>query len=125
MVRKQKTKEKFPEGIVTIKATFNNTHITFTDLSGNVLSKSSAGKVGFKGSKKSSPFAAQQASEEAAREARDKYEVRRVSVRLRGPGSGRDSAIRGISSAGISITSLEDVTPLPHNGCRPPKKRRV
>lgn len=125
MVKRQKIKEKFPEGIVIIKATFNNTHITFTNLSGNVLSKSSAGKVGFKGSKKSSPFAAQQASEEAAREARNKYEVRKVSVRLRGPGSGRDSAIRGISSAGISITSLKDVTPLPHNGCRPSKKRRV
>ena len=112
------------EGVAHIKATFNNTIITITDGAGNTVVWGSAGKAGFKGSKKSTPFAATVAGEQAGREA-VAMGVRRVSVRVQGPGSGRESAIQALSTAGLNVTSIQDVTPLPHNGCRPPKKRRV
>lgn len=107
-----------------ISATFNNVLITITDLQGNTLSWGSAGKAGFKGSKKSTPFAATVASEQAAREAVN-MGLKRVHVRVQGPGSGRESAIQALASAGLKVMSIRDVTPIPHNGCRPPKKRRV
>ena len=112
------------EGIAHIKATFNNTLITIADMAGNTVTWASAGKAGFKGSKKSTPFAATLAAEQCGREA-VAMGVRRVSVRVRGPGSGRESAIRALAAAGLHIKAIHDVTPLPHNGCRPPKKRRV
>ena len=112
------------EGIAFIQATFNNTIITITDMAGNAVVWGSAGKAGFKGSKKSTPFAATMAAEQAAREAMN-MGMRRVHVRVQGPGSGRESAIQAIAAAGIAIRSIRDVTPIPHNGCRPPKKRRV
>ena len=112
------------EGVAHVRATFNNTIITITDNSGNAVVWSSAGKAGFKGSKKSTPFAATVAGEIAGKEA-VALGVRRVSVRVQGPGSGRESAIQALASAGLHIKSIQDVTPLPHNGCRPPKKRRV
>jgi small subunit ribosomal protein S11 len=112
------------DGIAHIKATFNNTIVTITDEKGDVVSWSSAGKAGFKGSKKSTPFAATMAAELAGKEAYA-LGVRRVHVRVQGPGSGRESAIQAIGAAGIQVKSIKDVTPLPHNGCRPPKKRRV
>jgi len=112
------------EGVAHIKATFNNTLITIADNSGNVLVWASAGKAGFKGSKKSTPFAATVAAEQAGREA-VAMGVRKILVRVQGPGSGRESAIQALASAGLTIRSIQDVTPLPHNGCRPPKKRRV
>ena len=112
------------EGVAHIKATFNNTIVTIADTKGNVIVWASAGKAGFKGSKKSTPFAATMAAEQAGREA-VALGVRRLKVRVQGPGSGRESAIQALSSAGLLITSIQDVTPLPHNGCRPPKKRRV
>jgi small subunit ribosomal protein S11 len=110
--------------IAHIKATFNNTVVTITDLNGDTLSWASAGRLGFKGSRKSTPFAAQRAAEIAAQEAQ-KMGVRQVEVRVKGPGSGRESAVRALQAAGLDIKSIEDATPLPHNGCRPPKKRRV
>jgi small subunit ribosomal protein S11 len=112
------------EGVAHIQATFNNTLITIADTSGNVVTWASAGKAGFKGSKKSTPFAATVAAEQCGREA-VALGVKRVSVRVQGPGSGRESAIQALAAAGIHIKSIQDVTPLPHNGCRPPKKRRV
>jgi len=112
------------EGIAHIKATFNNTLITIADTSGNVVTWASGGKAGFKGSKKSTPFAATVAAEQCGREAAA-LGVKRVNVRVQGPGSGRESAIQALAAAGILIKSIQDVTPLPHNGCRPPKKRRV
>lgn len=112
------------EGIAHIKATFNNTLITIADLSGDVVVWASAGTAGFKGSKKSTPFAATVAAEKAGKEAVS-LGVRRISVRVQGPGSGRESAIQALATAGLQIKSIQDVTPLPHNGCRPPKKRRV
>ena len=112
------------EGIAHISATFNNLLITITDLRGNTLAWGSAGKAGFKGSKKSTPFAATVAAEQCAREALG-LGVKRVHVRVQGPGSGRESAIQALASAGLQIRSIRDVTPIPHNGCRPPKKRRV
>ena len=112
------------EGLAHIKATFNNTLITITDKAGNAVVWGSAGKAGFKGSKKSTPFAATVAAEQCGREALA-LGVRRVDVRVQGPGSGRESAISALAAAGIQIKSIQDVTPLPHNGCRPPKKRRV
>ena len=111
-------------GIVHIKSSFNNTIITITDMSGNVVSWSSAGNVGFKGSHKSTPFAAQMAAEQAARVAME-HGVRKVDVQVKGPGSGRETAIRSIQAVGIEITGIKDVTPVAHNGCRPPKRRRV
>ena len=112
------------EGIAHIKATFNNTLVTVTDMSGGVVAWGSSGKAGFKGSKKSTPFAATVAGEQAGREAVT-LGVRRVHVRVQGPGSGRESAIQALVAAGLQVKSIKDVTPIPHNGCRPPKRRRV
>jgi small subunit ribosomal protein S11 len=111
-------------GVAHVKSSFNNTIITFTDQGGNVVSWASAGNVGFKGSRKSTPFAAQMAAEAAARRAME-HGVRKVDVQVKGPGSGRETAIRSIQNAGIEVTGIKDVTPVPHNGCRPPKRRRV
>ena len=111
-------------GIAHIKSSFNNTIIAISDQEGNVLAWASAGNVGFKGSRKSTPYAAQQAAEVAARRAMD-HGVRKVDVQVKGPGSGRETAIRSIQNAGIEVTGIKDVTPVPHNGCRPPKRRRV
>ena len=111
-------------GVAHIKSSFNNTIISFTDQDGNVLSWASAGNVGFKGSRKSTPFAAQMAAEAAARRAME-HGVRKVDVQVKGPGSGRETAIRSIQNTGIEVTGIKDVTPVPHNGCRPPKRRRV
>ena len=122
--RKRSKKIVEAEGLAHIKATFNNTLITITDKAGNTVVWGSAGKAGFKGSKKSTPFAATVAAEQCGREALA-LGVRRVDVRIQGPGSGRESAISALAAAGIQIKSIQDVTPLPHNGCRPPKKRRV
>jgi small subunit ribosomal protein S11 len=112
------------EGVAHVNATFNNTIITITDSHGNTVSWGSSGKAGFKGSKKSTPFAATVAAEGAAREAMSAG-VRRVHVRVQGPGSGRESAIQALAAAGLTVKSIRDVTPIPHNGCRPPKRRRV
>jgi small subunit ribosomal protein S11 len=112
------------QAIATIKATFNNTVISITDLNGDVLCWASAGTIGFKGSRKSTPFAAQRTAESAAEKAQ-KMGVRQIEVRIKGPGSGRESAIRALQAAGLEIKAIEDVTPLPHNGCRPRKRRRV
>ena len=112
------------EGVAHISATFNNLLITITDMKGNTLVWGSAGKAGFKGSKKSTPFAATVAAENCGREAMN-LGLRRVHVRVQGPGSGRESAIQGLASVGLKVVSIRDVTPIPHNGCRPPKKRRV
>ena len=120
----KKKKDVGVEGIAYIKATFNNTIITITDMEGNTVVWGSAGKAGFKGSKKSTPFAATVAAEQAAREAAS-YGMKRVHVRIQGPGSGRESAIQALQAAGLQVRSIRDVTPIPHNGCRPPKKRRV
>ncbi len=122
--RRRSKKVVEAEGVAHIKATFNNTLITITDKAGNTVVWGSAGKAGFKGSKKSTPFAATVAAEQCGREA-VALGVRRVDVRVQGPGSGRESAISALAAAGIQIKSIQDVTPLPHNGCRPPKKRRV
>jgi len=111
-------------GIAHVKATFNNVLVTLTDIYGNVISWSSAGRNEFKGSRKNTPFAAQVTAEAAAKEAYD-LGLRRVEVRIKGPGSGRESAIRALSNVGFEITSIRDITPIPHNGCRPPKRRRV
>ena len=112
------------EGIAHIKATFNNTLVTITDTQGNVVTWATSGKAGFKGSKKSTPFAATVAAEQAGREA-FQLGMKRVHVRVQGPGSGRESAIQALAAAGLQVKSIRDVTPIPHNGCRPPKKRRV
>ena len=123
--RKKKTKVvTSDEGVAHIKATFNNTNITLTDLNGNVITWCTAGSLGFKGSRKSTPFAAGQAAEKAAREAID-LGLKSVRVEVKGPGSGRESAIRSLGVAGLQITAIKDITPIPHNGCRPPKRRRV
>lgn len=111
-------------GVAHIKASFNNTVVTITDLNGDTICWASSGSIGFKGSRKSTPFAAQRAAENAAQQAQ-KLGVRQLEVRVKGPGSGRESAIRALQAAGLDIKSIEDVTPLPHNGCRPRKKRRV
>lgn len=121
---KKKTRRNVARGIAHVKATFNNTMITITDVNGETLCWQSAGTVGFKGTRKSTPFAAQRAGESAASAAR-KYGVTEIEVRVKGPGSGRESAISGLQSGGLRIQSIEDVTPLPHNGCRPARKRRV
>jgi len=121
---KKSEKKNVPVGIAHIHATFNNTVVTITDPNGNALAWSSAGVRGFKGSRKSTPFAAQLVAEDAARKAMD-HGVRTVSVEVKGPGSGRESALRALSTAGLKITLIKDVTPIPHNGCRPPKRRRV
>jgi small subunit ribosomal protein S11 len=126
--KKEKAKKKSLKGITSgvahVRATFNNTIITITDSQGNVLAWSTPGVVGFNGSKKSTPFAAQVAASEAARRAKD-LGLKTVDVLVKGPGSGRESAIRALQATGLTVTSIKDVTPLPHNGCRPRKKRRV
>ena len=121
---KRRVRRNIARGIAHIKASFNNTLITITDVNGDVLCQASAGTVGFKGTRKSTPFAAQRAVEQVAHAAR-KYGVVEVEVRVKGPGSGRDAAITALQSTGMRIHSIEDVTPLPHNGCRPKKRRRV
>ncbi|KPK83734.1 MAG: 30S ribosomal protein S11 [Phycisphaerae bacterium SM23_33] len=123
-IAKKRIRRSVAKAIVYVRATFNNTLVTFTDTSGNVLCSASAGIVGFKGSRKSTPFAAQRAAEEAAARAR-KLGVTEVEVRVKGPGSGRESAVTALQGAGMRITAIEDVTPIPHDGCRPRKKRRV
>ncbi|GAB6138743.1 30S ribosomal protein S11 [Halanaerobaculum tunisiense] len=120
----QNTNRRVERGQAHIRSTFNNTIITLTDQKGNTLTWSSAGNLGFKGSRKGTPYAAQQAADEAAKEAAE-YGLKEVKVFVKGPGSGRESAIRALQAAGIEVTSIKDVTPIPHNGCRPPKRRRV
>ncbi len=122
--RKKKVKKSVAKGVAHIKATFNNTIITITDIYGNTLVWSSAGTSGFQNSRKSTPYAAQRVAEAAAEKA-TKLGMREMEVQVKGPGGGRESAIRGLQAAGISIKAIEDVTPLPHNGCRPRKRRRV
>jgi len=121
---KKKVKKNVQSGIAHIQSTFNNTHITITDVAGNALCWSTSGGQGFKGSRKSTPFAAQVAAEECAKKALD-HGIRQLSVHVKGPGSGRESAVRALQAQGIRITLIRDVTPVPHNGCRPPKRRRV
>jgi len=121
---RKRERKNIPVGKAYIQSTFNNTVITLTDPNGNVISWASAGTVGFKGSRKSTPYAAQMAGENAARRAID-HGLRQVEVLVRGPGSGREAAIRSLQGAGIQVSSIRDVTPIPHNGCRPPKRRRV
>jgi small subunit ribosomal protein S11 len=120
----KKEKKHVAHGIAHVHASFNNTIVTITDLEGNVVSWSSAGTLGFKGSRKGTPFAAQQAATTAAASARE-HGLRSIEIRVKGPGSGRESAIRALQAAGVEIKSIRDVTPIPHNGCRPPKRRRV
>jgi small subunit ribosomal protein S11 len=122
--KRRKTRRNVTVGIAHIKATFNNTSVTITDTKGDALCWTSAGTSGFKGSRKSTPFAGQMAAQQCAEKAA-KFGVRELEVRVKGPGSGRESAITALQAAGMTIKSIEDVTPLPHNGCRPPKKRRV
>jgi small subunit ribosomal protein S11 len=121
---KKRERKSVPFGVVHIQASFNNTIVTITDQQGNTLSWKSSGSLGFRGSRKGTPFAAQQAAMNAANMARD-HGVRSVDVRVSGPGSGRESAVRALAAAGIDVRSIRDVTPIPHNGCRPPKRRRV
>jgi len=121
---RKKIKKNIQTGVAHIQSTFNNTIITITDVSGNALCWSTAGSQGFKGSRKSTPFAAQVAAEECSKKAME-HGIRQLSVYVKGPGSGRESAVRALQAAGIKITLIRDVTPIPHNGCRPPKRRRV
>ena len=123
-VRRRKGKKNVPNGIVYISSTFNNTLITVADTNGNTISWSSAGSKGFRGSRKNTPFAAQVAAEDAVRKAMD-HGMRNVSVEVRGPGAGRESALRAVASCGLRVNQIKDTTPIPHNGCRPPKRRRV
>src|SRR3954453_17186627 len=122
--KKRKARRNLSRGIAHIKSTFNNTIVTITDTNGDTLCFASAGTVGFKGSRKSTPFAPQRAAETAAEKA-SKFGVKEIEVKVKGPGSGRESAVTALQAAGMSVKAIEDVTPLPHNGCRPPKKRRV
>jgi small subunit ribosomal protein S11 len=123
--KKKKEHRTVPHGLVHVSASFNNTQITITDPDGRVICNSSAGAIGFKGSRKGTPYAAQQASLAAASAARDQFGMKSVEVRVKGPGSGRESAVRALAAAGLHIVVIRDVTPIPHNGCRPPKRRRV
>ncbi|MBU6161710.1 MAG: 30S ribosomal protein S11 [Myxococcales bacterium] len=123
-VVKKRVRKNVQSGVVHVSATFNNTIVTITDVTGNTVSWSSAGARGFKHSRKSTPFAAQVAAEDAARKAMD-HGMKHVTVFLKGPGAGRESALRALQSAGLKVTLIRDVTPIPHNGCRPPKRRRV
>ncbi|MDX8402764.1 MAG: 30S ribosomal protein S11 [Mariprofundaceae bacterium] len=122
--KKKRARKNIANAVAHIKASFNNTIITFTDEAGNAICWATSGASGFRGSRKSTPFAAQVAAEEAARKAME-HGVKNVSVLVRGPGSGRESALRAIAAAGLNVTYIRDVTPIPHNGCRPPKRRRV
>ncbi len=124
VVRKRRERKNIEKGAAHIRATFNNTIVTISDVNGNAVSWASAGELGFKGSKKSTPFAAQMAAETAAKAAME-HGMKTVEVYVRGPGSGRESAIRALQAVGLDITLIKDVTPIPHNGCRPPKRRRV
>ncbi len=124
VVKKKKERKNIQNGIAHIQSTFNNTVITITDVGGNAIAWSSAGAAGFKGSRKSTPFAAQVAAEDAARKAME-HGVKQVEVWVKGPGSGREAALRALQAAGFQISVIKDVTPIPHNGCRPPKRRRV
>lgn len=124
VTRKRRVKKNIESGVAHIRSTFNNTIVMITDVHGNAVAWSSAGALGFKGSKKSTPFAAQMAAEAAAKGSIE-HGMRTVEVSVKGPGSGRESAIRSLQAAGLEITSIRDVTPIPHNGCRPPKRRRV
>ena len=121
---KRKIRKNIAKAIVHIKATFNNTLITFTDMDGNAICSGSSGHVGFKGSRKSPPFAAQQAAQKGAENAK-RNGVKEVEIRVKGPGSGREASIRSLQANGLKVTLIKDVTPIPHNGCRPPKRRRV
>ncbi len=123
-VRKKTEKKNVSNGIAHIQATFNNTIVTITDVAGNVISWCTSGSKGFRGSRKSTPFAAQMAAEDAAKKAQE-HGLRSIEVWVKGPGSGRESALRALQSVGLTITMIKDVTPIPHNGCRPPKRRRV
>ena len=122
--RKKKVKKNVPEGIAHIKSTFNNTIVTITDAAGNALAACSAGALGYRGSKKSTPFAAGQAAEKAAKLAKE-YGLKSVEVYVKGPGNGRESAVRSLAAADLEVTMIRDISPIPHNGCRPPKPRRV
>ena len=124
VVKKRRERKNVEKGAAHIRATFNNTIVTITDMAGNAISWASAGELGFKGSRKSTPYAAQTAAEQAARLAVD-HGMKTVEVYVKGPGAGRESAIRALQTAGLNITLIRDVTPIPHNGCRPPKRRRV
>lgn len=124
VVKKRRERKNVEKGTAHIRATFNNTIVTITDTNGNAISWASAGELGFKGSRKSTPYAAQTAAEQAARLAVDQG-MKTVEVYVKGPGAGRESAIRALQTAGLNITLIRDVTPIPHNGCRPPKRRRV
>lgn len=124
VTRRRREKKNIEKGQAHIRSSFNNTIVTMTDMQGNALSQSSAGAQGFRGSRKSTPFAAQIASEQAARAAME-HGLRTVEVYVKGPGSGREAAIRALQTAGLEVTLIKDVTPIPHNGCRPPKRRRV
>ena len=121
---RRRERKNITSGVAHVNSTFNNTLITITDAQGNAISWSSAGSMGFKGSRKSTPYAAQVAAEDAGRKAME-HGVKTLEVNVRGPGSGRESALRALQAAGFTITSIRDVTPIPHNGCRPPKRRRV
>lgn len=123
-IRKKKVKKSIQTGVAHIQSTFNNTIITITDVGGNAVAWASAGQQGFKGSRKSTPYAAQMAAEECAKKAQE-HGVRTLGVEVKGPGGGRESALRALQAAGMKITMIRDVTPIPHNGCRPPKRRRV
>jgi small subunit ribosomal protein S11 len=123
-IRKKKVKKNIQTGVAHIQSTFNNTIITITDVGGNAVAWASAGQQGFKGSRKSTPYAAQMAAEECAKKAQE-HGVRTLGVEVKGPGGGRESALRALQAAGMKITMIKDVTPIPHNGCRPPKRRRV
>lgn len=123
--KKKKEKRTIPSGIVHIQSTFNNTIVTITDPTGDVIASASSGKVGFKGTKKGTPFAAQLSAETATQKSMNEVGMREVSVYVKGPGAGRESAIRALQATGLEIKSIKDVTPIPHNGCRPPKRRRV
>ena len=124
VVRKRRVKKNIETGVAHIRSTFNNTIVMITDVHGNAVSWSSAGALGFKGSKKSTPFAAQMAAESAAKASME-HRMKSVEVSVKGPGSGRESAIRSLQATGLEVTTIRDVTPIPHNGCRPPKRRRV
>src|SRR5882757_2471068 len=122
--QKKKVRKNIQTGVAHISATFNNTIVSITDVSGNVVAWSSSGTMGFKGSRKSTPYAAQMAAEDAAKKAME-HGVKTIEVNVAGPGSGRESALRALQAAGLTVTTIRDVTPIPHNGCRPPKRRRV
>ncbi|MDP3938006.1 MAG: 30S ribosomal protein S11 [Deltaproteobacteria bacterium] len=124
VIRKKKVKKNILTGVAHVRSTFNNTIITVTDPTGNAIASSSSGSVGFKGSRKSTPFAAQMAASDVARKAME-HGVRNLNVFIKGPGAGREAAVRALAAAGLKISLIRDVTPIPHNGCRPPKRRRV